>query len=235
MTQKIEVKIGDKFGDYTIISQPYKYRKFWKVKCKCICGKVLTKYCGNLKRITRCKVCAAKKKYHIYGKGTKKYNLTVIEYIQKKSKRLLIKVQCDCGQTRIIQASLFGVTKTCGCIRFKQGKNHPSYKGLGYISGTYFSQVKLNATKKNLDFNITLKYLNNLLIKQKHKCILSGLDIIIGSTIQETTASLDRIDSNKGYTRGNVQWVHKDINHLKSDFSLADFKKLCRLVSKYSR
>ena len=31
------------------------------------------------------------------------------------------------------------------------------------------------------------------------------------------TASLDRIDSSKGYTEDNIQWVHKDVNQMKMD------------------
>ena len=37
------------------------------------------------------------------------------------------------------------------------------------------------------------------------------------------TASLDRIDSTKGYVRGNIQWVHKDINWFKRDYPKISF------------
>jgi len=48
----------------------------------------------------------------------------------------------------------------------------------------------------------------------------------------EKTASLDRIDSNyeKGYLRGNVQWVHKDINRLKMNRSDDSFIAICARV-----
>ena len=45
------------------------------------------------------------------------------------------------------------------------------------------------------------------------------------------TASLDRIDSCKGYTIDNVQWVHKWINVMKSDHSQDEFIALCRAVT----
>ena len=44
------------------------------------------------------------------------------------------------------------------------------------------------------------------------------------------TASLDRIDSNKGYVTDNIQWVHKDINYMKSDLDEQQFIHYCRLV-----
>lgn len=45
------------------------------------------------------------------------------------------------------------------------------------------------------------------------------------------TASLDRIDSSKGYVEGNVQWVHKDVNYIKQDLEESYFKKLCKLIT----
>ena len=44
------------------------------------------------------------------------------------------------------------------------------------------------------------------------------------------TASLDRIDSNLDYIEGNVQWVHKRVNAMKSDMSTKEFLEWCTLV-----
>lgn len=43
-------------------------------------------------------------------------------------------------------------------------------------------------------------------------------------------ASLDRIDSSQGYIKGNVQWVHKDINKMKFDLSQDRFLELCNII-----
>jgi hypothetical protein len=45
-----------------------------------------------------------------------------------------------------------------------------------------------------------------------------------------STASLDRIDSKVGYTKNNVQWVHKDVNNAKQDFEEDYFFNMCREV-----
>ena len=45
------------------------------------------------------------------------------------------------------------------------------------------------------------------------------------------TASLDRIDSSKGYILGNIQLVHRDVNRIKSDFEQDYFIKICKLIS----
>mgnify|MGYP007044016634 CR=1 FL=1 len=66
---------------------------------------------------------------------------------------------------------------------------------------------------------------------------MSGLPILIAKTNKErklgiNTASLDRIDSSKGYIEGNVQWVHKDINWMKQDFNEEYFIFLCSEITK---
>lgn len=52
---------------------------------------------------------------------------------------------------------------------------------------------------------------------------------------RKCTASLDRIDSAKGYVEGNVQWVHKRINLMKGTLSEKDFIAFCQMVVTYGR
>ena len=44
------------------------------------------------------------------------------------------------------------------------------------------------------------------------------------------TASVDRIDSSKGYIADNIQILHKDINVMKWDFTQDYFLHLCYLI-----
>jgi hypothetical protein len=43
---------------------------------------------------------------------------------------------------------------------------------------------------------------------------------------------LDRIDSEKGYTLENIQWVHKTINQMKMNMKENDFIQFCIAVAK---
>lgn len=49
------------------------------------------------------------------------------------------------------------------------------------------------------------------------------------------TASLDRIDSSKGYIEGNVQWLHKDINRLKINYSDEDLIQICLEIIRWKK
>lgn len=117
-------------------------------------------------------------------------------------------------------------------------KNNDIFK-YNKIPLSQWSSIKRGATSRNLEFTITMEYAANLLISQNMKCILSGVDISFGTlgsknktrNYIETTASLDRIDSSKGYVEGNVQWVHKMINTMKWTNSNFEFIKWCQLVT----
>ena len=67
---------------------------------------------------------------------------------------------------------------------------------------------------------------------------MSGIDILFADSCENskyTSASLDRIDSSKGYIEGNVQWVHKDINKIKTDMSDNKFIEWCKLIAEYNK
>lgn len=75
-----------------------------------------------------------------------------------------------------------------------------------------------------------------IFLKQGKKCALTG-EILYFSPIQtdrkKSNASLDRIDSSKGYTENNIQWVLKNINLMKRELSDKDFIEICRKVVQY--
>lgn len=56
---------------------------------------------------------------------------------------------------------------------------------------------------------------------------------LIGDAVSlaELPLSLDRIDSNKGYVEGNVQWVHKDVNMMKQSYSNERFIGICCMIA----
>jgi len=227
---RIIPKIGSKYKNYTVISESYLINKIWYVDVQCKCGKIKKQPTGSLKKLNQCKKCNAIAKYRKYKIGDKKYNLTIISYLDNSSdSHTQIKVNCDCGNTSNISTYHFGKIKMCRkCFLSKQGTDHASYRGTKHITKTYFSQIKLNAKKRNLKFNLCINDLDKLLEKQNFSCYLSGQTI----TVHDKTASLDRIDSSKGYTKDNIAWIHKDIQRMKSDFNIDYFIDICHKISK---
>lgn len=96
----------------------------------------------------------------------------------------------------------------------------------------YFNDIKKRVKKKNFNFDLDYDFLKNLLeVKQNNKCAITNVNIKFGDeTILYETPSLDRIDSNKGYTKDNVQWVMLGINYMKMKFSNDDLIKTLDLI-----
>lgn len=175
--------------------------------------------------------------------GKKFGRLTAIKNIgHDKYRKFTWLFKCDCGNLKEISTYLVirGDIKSCGCLQKEmiinqRGKNNHNYKGYEEMSGAYFSgMVKRSAKKRNLLFEITPKYVWELFLKQNEKCNISGRIIQMGNAVdKEQTASLDRIDSSKGYVIGNVQWLHKDVNFAKQSMSDKDFITMCREIVNY--
>ena len=113
------------------------------------------------------------------------------------------------------------------------------HKDCGSIPGWYFNRVELACKRVGRTLSVTIQYLDKLFKKQNGKCALSGMDLAFtfGSwnamIANQTTASLDRIDSSKGYIKGNLQWIHKEVNNIKQDKEQARFIELCTLIAKH--
>lgn len=120
----------------------------------------------------------------------------------------------------------------------KNGSNHSHWKGYQEISQTFFGNLIKSAKDRCIKFDITIEYIWDLFLKQEKKCALSKIDICFsekaGKYYSKQTASLDRIDSSKGYIDGNVQWVHKTINTMKMSLKQEDFINWCKLVTENS-
>ncbi len=145
---------------------------------------------------------------------------------------------CECGSlVHIAGANLTsGATNSCGCTFNRFGPDSPNWTGFKEIPGSYISQARNGAVQRGLSFDVSIEYLWDVYLAQDRKCALSGLDISFYTTRRRdgyanTTASLDRIESSIGYIAGNVQWLHKDVNIMKNNFSEDRFFEICSLVS----
>ncbi len=214
--------IGQKIGSWSVLELNYEYQKNGYAKrmwlCQCDCGNTKKLDVTKLRysKTKKCQNCYHRRKclvgtnVPLNGDSAKSGGFKVLEYLGKT------KYKCVCT--------------TCGKISYKIAE--AIRKGaISCRCHSYFTNVKLNARERKFEFDLDEKYAWNLLNKQKHKCALSGKKIYFES-LKNKNASLDRIDSNKGYTKDNVQWLHKDINYIKMDFDQDYFIELCSMVSK---
>jgi hypothetical protein len=171
-----------------------------------------------------------------YGNWTVLYQVPVPETRKNpKGKRgAFWKCRCVCGTEKDISSDMLRSIKTesCGC-KF----NEKVYKGIGELSGTMFCRIRREALNRNIIFDISIQDISDLYEKQQGRCALSNVPISLYKESKNRslcTASLDRIDSDCGYTIDNVQWVHSDINFMKQTYKQSYFIELCNLVSKHN-
>jgi len=209
MGKQLKPIIGEMFGYYKIISEEVfmiksknnnRHRGHYKVICT-LCNTIHYKRSDSLRNDSKkCRACFNKEKY------LKNVELKII--------------------------------------------SHKGYSighhGSGDLTKTQLLRIKNGSDKRNLEWSkeyMTTQNLWQLMIDQNHKCALSGLDIWLskGKNIPMQTnqrnldysgwnASLDRINSNKGYIKNNVQWVHRNINIMKNSYDENYFKKLCKMI-----
>jgi hypothetical protein len=115
----------------------------------------------------------------------------------------------------------------------------------GEIPTSVWRAIQKKGALKDKEFSVTVEYAWDLFLKQDRKCALSGQSIGFNTVRRYTkkgwkdsrwihTASLDRIDSSKGYIEGNVQWIHKDINWMKNSFNQNYFINTCIKVAEHN-
>jgi hypothetical protein len=145
-------------------------------------------------------------------------------------------VKCSCGkefERSTINNIVSGNSKKC---RSCADKEKESNYDIDKVSNRFYYKIKLSAEKRGYSFDISQEYLTELYINQDKKCAISGLDISLAKNKKEMdsfsfTVSLDRIDSDKPYTKSNIQWVHKDVNVMKNTFSQKYFLEMCKIIT----
>ena len=241
MTKKVarKVMVGSKFGKLTVVqarSSSYvepsgKVR--WCSVVDCECGEKLEIKNSYMVREPnpKCKKCEYNENC-IVSIGSVFDNLTVIGYVTlpeyNNRKRCVCK--CICGNTMTIKPESLLINKknNCGCI------DRSNKVLVGKLSKNKFRTFKQNAKSRNIPFDITMIEIWDIYQSQNGKCALTGLPISFGKrAIDTNSASPDRIDPTKGYTKDNIQWVHKDINYIKWDLQQDRFIELVRLISNF--
>jgi len=166
-----------------------------------------------------------KSKSHI---GEKHNRLTILEQHSEK-KSVYFTVKCDCGNIKKVRKDAIigpkAETKSCGCYLKEHGNGkRGQYDARGYL----LARARTRAIERELDFTITKE---DIIIPDK--CPLLGIDIIPNAKDRKHSPSLDRIDSNKGYTPDNIWVVSSRANTLKNDASLQELQTLVESLKSY--
>lgn len=98
--------------------------------------------------------------------------------------------------------------------------------GYEQITNQKMNSLYQGAKRRKLVFEITAKDIWEKYLIQDKKCAITNLSL----SFQDKSASLDRIDNTKGYTKDNIQIIHRTINRSKLKLSIIEYKNLCHAV-----
>ena len=86
-------------------------------------------------------------------------------------------------------------------------------------------RTKNRAKKLGRDFNLTLED-----VRIPERCPIFKTKFVYGD--RRLCASIDRIDNNKGYVKGNIQIISMRANRMKGDNTIKDFELLLKYMKK---
>jgi hypothetical protein len=116
------------------------------------------------------------------------------------------------------------------CKRCSNISNHPSGMHKN-VRISWYESFRKSTLTRGYSWEVTLDDINDLYEEQNKVCELSGISIGWSESGWEHTASIDRVDNNKGYTVDNIQLVHKQVNMMRGSLTVPDFLKFCQAVA----
>ena len=126
------------------------------------------------------------------------------------------------------------------CNRKKQNKERTDYSiYLDEFSPfrSHFKGIRQRSVEKELEVAIDLRALKIQWDKQNGICPYTGRKMLLAKSTNDVktatpnTASVDRIDSDKGYTIDNIQWVCLMAQYAKNIFTEQELITFCEDVA----
>lgn len=181
------------------------------------------------------------KKYK-YKKGQKIDHITILsdDFVYDNG-RYKLHYACDCGNEELRREDLFLKRKLKTCSKCSKKNNYPERRKsrMSFVNGIHsriLYKIQQDAKRRNIEYLITTEELLKKFSEQFGKCPYTGIKLqLLNISMNETNASLDRIDSKLPYTYDNVEWVFKPINIMKNAFSKDEFVNVCFMISKNLR
>lgn len=103
---------------------------------------------------------------------------------------------------------------------------------IGTRAKVFLRNAAKAAVKRNQEFSLTAMDIVEMWDLQSAICPYSGREMTLEAGKLETV-SIERIDSQIGYTRENTILVCNAVNRMKSDFSMHEFYDLCSDVARF--
>jgi len=242
--------LGNKYCNWTVIDITEK-----GLKCKCNCGHEEFKKIGYLNYISKnnsrsgCRKCnqgtKAKQAASILVSGLVNKQVgdwTILKFVGKnKYNSRMWLCRCKCGNERTFGTAYLsgnGKRHATQCKNCELLEMEEQNRLVAEIPDRFWSKFIHTASRRGIGVSLTKEQAQEKFNLQNGHCALTGKQIwftkLTTNYSRYTTASMDRIDSSKPYTMGNIQWVDKRVNMMKQQYSQKEFIELCKSVASYN-
>jgi hypothetical protein len=125
--------------------------------------------------------------------------------------------------------------KKCNQLRSNRFKHAIENGDIEFYIKRRIGTIKSRAVKNNLHFNLDIDYLIDLWKKQNGRCFYSSIPM--NNSMKQDGfqswdgPSLDRIEPENGYVKGNVVWCIFGINSFKGSLGLKSFEDMVRSIA----
>jgi hypothetical protein len=190
--------------------------------------------------LPRCLLCQHKRGT---TEGQRHGTSVIVGYASRMSDQMtLVSLLCDCGNShlRLLASVMQGCKYSCeACITKRAEEKYGNAESMNSVLlNRYWVKMVKHAAKRGIVVTTSKESLLSLMKAQGFKCALTGMPIGFPPDkhrprwkSENNKASLDRIDSAKGYEDGNIQWVVRELNMMKGTLSVERFVELCKAVS----
>lgn len=188
--------------------------------CRCECGTTRTVTGADLRKgDSRCCGCVSSElagtKADFTGKAFGKW--TVVSRATRSISGARWNCKCECGTERVVSASSLRKKQSasCGCRQ---------KKGNGVVGlNNYIAHITYRAKSHGLDLSLTREEIMTLSQRNCEYCGLQPSTTIGKGHAQFIYNGIDRVDSTKGYVKGNVIAACKWCNRFKNKLAVSDF------------
>jgi len=161
--------------------------------------------------------------------GKKFQRLTVLELLPHPKGRRLWKCLCDCGNEKIVSTAALNSKQcgSCGCLQIETTGNrfrkHGKYRTPEY---RLLKDAKKRAKEFNREYNIELE---DIIIPDICPILLIPIQSKIGNgsgKCSGNSPSVDRVDSSRGYIKGNIRVISLNANRLKQNSTIEQLERI---------
>ena len=249
---KRDLSIGNVINNWTVVDNGFYKNGKEQVKLICSCGKEETYQVRYVNRNTMSKSCRSCSQIErrnndgnrVYNVGDVLMNLEILNVYSGGV--VTYKVKClNCGNIYHTGHSVLnkkknnkGLSVCHKCFEYGMKSKKKHTMCTENISYSLYNMIERQARLRGIEFNLTPNYLEKIF---DGKCYLSGQPIKLktlkttNGKLDEGNASLDRINSLKGYVEGNVMWCDKKINIMKNKLNNDEFLVLCETIVNYKK